>query len=97
MQGAASSASTQQMQQLMKLLKDFSSADILLALMLMQGSDSKHKSQGAGSGDALMGLLAGLAYAGQINPMSHNSSSSVPSVGHGSSTGGVGMHINGHG
>ena len=99
LQGATSSASTQQMQQLMQLLKDFSSADILLALMLMQGSDSKHKSQGAGSGDALMGLLAGLAYAGQINPMSHNhnANSSVSSVGHGSSTGGVGMHINGHG
>lgn len=82
----------------MQLLKDFSSADILLALMLMQGSDSKHKSHGAGGGgDALMGLLAGLAYAGQINPMSHGSNSSVHSVGHGSSTGGVGMHINGHG
>jgi hypothetical protein len=85
------------MQQLMQLLKDFSSADILLALMLMQGSDSKNKSQGAGGGGALMGLLAGLAYSGQINPMSHNANSSVPSIGHGSSTGGVGMHINSHG
>jgi hypothetical protein len=94
---ASSAASTQQLQQLMQLLKDFSSADILLALMLMQGGDSKNKTHGAGSGDALLGLLAGLAYAGQINPMSHHASSAVPSVGHGSSSGGVGMHINSHG
>ena len=85
------------MQQLMQLLKDFSSADVLLALMLMQGGDPKHKSPGAGSGDALMGLLAGLAYSGQINPMSHNASAGVPSIGHGSATGSVGMHVNSHG
>lgn len=93
---ASSAASTQQLQQLMQLLKDFSSADILLALMLMQGGDSKNKTHGAGSGDALLGLLAGLAYAGQIHPMSHHATSAVPTVGHGSSTGGVGLHINSH-
>lgn len=95
--GASSSASMQQIQQLMQLLKDFSSTDVLLALMLMQGSDPKNKSHGAGSGGALMGLLAGLAYSGQINPMSHNASAAVPSISHGSSTGGVGMHVNRHG
>jgi len=42
-------------------------------------------------------MLAGLAYAGQINPMSQQASSSVPGLGHGSATGGAGLHVNSHG
>jgi len=95
---AASSASAQQLNQLMKLLKDFSSADILLALMMMRASESKDKVHHGGDGGALIGLLAGMAYSGQISPSgTHHHHSSVPHVGNGSSAGGVGMHINAHG
>jgi hypothetical protein len=95
---AASSASAQQLNQLMKLLKDFSSADILLALMMMRASESKDKVHHGGDGGALIGLLAGMAYSGQISPSgTHHHHGSVPHVGNGASTGGVGMHVNAHG
>jgi hypothetical protein len=95
---AGSSASTQQLDQLMKLLKDFTSADILLALMMMRASESKDKVHHGGDGGALLGLLAGMAFSGQIGHMgSHHHHGSVPHVGSGSSSGSVGMHVNAHG
>lgn len=51
---------TQQMQDLANLIKDFSSAEILMALM-MNKSDKGNK-----SGDAALGMLAGFALANQL-------------------------------
>jgi hypothetical protein len=90
---AMSSASMQQMQQLMQLLKDFTSADILLALMLMRASEKKDKNGGDDAG-ALLGLLAGLALAGQVSQLTGQSQNTVPNVGQGPATGSVGMQMN---
>jgi hypothetical protein len=53
------------LQQLADLIQGFSSAEILMALMMMRGDDDK-KSGGAG---AALGLLAGMAIAGQLQQM----------------------------
>ncbi|HEY3965030.1 MAG TPA: hypothetical protein VGM05_10810, partial [Planctomycetaceae bacterium] len=68
---AFSAATATQLQNLSQLLKDFSSADILLFLMLMRGLDPQHKVHGGGggTGGALLDLLAGLALARQVNQL----------------------------
>ena len=91
---AMSSASMQQMQQLVQLLKDFTSADILLALMLMRASDKKDHCGAASDGGALLGMLAGLALGTQVHQTSGNLQNGVPKVGHASPTGGVGGQMN---
>lgn len=91
---AFSAATTQQLQQLTHMLKDFSSAEILIALMLMRGDDdSKNKVHGGGGGGAgaLIGLLAGLALAGQIGQMTSDLTSTVQSAGGGAAAGGGGV------
>jgi len=90
---AMSSASMQQMQQLMQLLKDFTSADILLALMLMRASEKKDKNSSDDAG-AMLGLLAGLALAGQVSQLTGQSQNTVPNVGQGPAAGSVGMQMN---
>jgi hypothetical protein len=83
------------LEQLSQLLKDFSSADILLALMLMRGSDSKDKTHGAGGGSsALIGLLAGMALAGQVGQMAGNLQSAGHSGAPGATAGIAGGQIN---
>lgn len=95
---AFSAATTQQLQQLTHMLKDFSSAEILIALMLMRGDDdSKNKVHGGGGGGggggagALIGLLAGLALAGQVGQMTSDLTLTVQSAGGGAAAGGGGV------
>lgn len=58
------SLSSQQLQQLTELIQGFSSAEILLALMLASAASKKEDKDG-GSGGALA-LLAGMALANQL-------------------------------
>jgi hypothetical protein len=90
---ATSSASMQQMQQLMQMLKDFTSADILLALMLMRASEKKDKNSSDDAG-ALLGHLAGLALAGQVSQLTGQSQNTVPNVAQGAQSGIVGTQMN---
>lgn len=69
---------TVRMQQLAEMIKDFSSAEILLMLMMMRGDDDR---KCGGAGGAAMGLLAGLALAGQINHMTSDLLQGMPAVG----------------
>lgn len=77
------------MQQLVASLQGFSTAEILMALMLLGGGqDDKKKCP-----DAAMAMLAGLALAGQISGFATNVSASVPGIGAGAG-GGVGLQVN---
>jgi hypothetical protein len=95
---AFSAATATQLQNLSQLLKDFSSADILLFLMLMRGLDPQHKVHGGGggTGGALLDLLAGLALARQVNQLTSDLTSTVPSTAHGATGGHTGGHLNLH-
>ena len=73
-------------------LQGFSSAEILMALMLLGGDqDGKKKSP-----DLAMAMLAGMALGGQIGGASAQGSCSVPGVGAAGmgGMGGVGLQIN---
>ena len=80
-------------QNLMQALKDFSTADILLAMMLMKAADSQnhHKCQGA---DGALGFLAGMALASKFSHLAANMdfSQSVGQVG--GAGAGVGQQVN---
>jgi len=84
----ASGAATIQMQNLINALQGFSTAEILLALMMMSGQNKS-----SGSGDAAMGFLAGLALGGQLGQMMNALSLSVPAAG-GASDSAAGSQIN---
>lgn len=81
-------ASTQ-LQSLINAIQGFSSAEILMALMLMSAQD-----KGKGHGDTAMGLLAGLALAGQLSQIGANISISIPGIAGTGLEGAAGLQIN---
>jgi len=66
----------------------------LLALMLMRASDKKDKNSGGSDSGALLGLLAGLALAGQVSQLTGQCQNTVPTVGQGPQAGSVGTQMN---
>ena len=92
---ALSGAVTPQLQNLVQSLKDFSSAEILIALMLMRAAESDPSKKHPG-GDAALGMLAGLAFASQFAHLGAGlaHSQSVPDISGGGLAGSAGFQIN---
>jgi hypothetical protein len=78
-----------ELQQLAERLKDFSSAEILLALMMMRAGEKCEGCQGGS--EALWGMLAGMAMAGQLAHACGQINSAAPAAGF---EGGMGMSLN---
>ena len=86
-------AASPQMQALMELMEGFSSAEILIALMLMKASGGEKRAHN--NGDAAMALLVGMAVAGQMSQSAGGAASmSIPGMDGGGMAGGVGVQIN---
>ncbi len=83
------------LQSLANTMKDFSSAEILIALMLSGSGKDKDKGDG---GSAAGGFLAGMALAGMMGQQSHlNLQFNMPAAGGGDVAGGaagVGLSLN---
>lgn len=69
MNGLAGAGLTPQMQNLVNMMHDFSSAEILLALMMMSAGDKDEKKCGGG---AALGMLLGMSLAAQVGQMFGN-------------------------
>ena len=93
-QAAGSAAMTAQMQNLISLLQGFSSAEILMALMLAGGSngDNHHKK----TADAAMGFLIGMAMSAQMPQFSIGGNCGIPGVDAGGMAGMAGAQLNVH-
>lgn len=61
------SAGNMNIEQLTQFLKDFSSAEILIALMMLSGGRGKDDDSKGGGSDAAMALLAGMALGAQMS------------------------------
>lgn len=89
----ATSAPTMSMSQLANFLKDFSSAEILIALMMASGGGgSHHPHKKDDSSDAAMALLAGFAL-GQAMSSNASLSSLAPSAGAAQPTTGTMLNV----
>lgn len=89
--GGTSALAGAGMQQLVSALRGYSTAEIMLALMLIGGNQDDKKSP-----DLAMALLAGMALGGQLGGFS-SSAGSIPAIGNGDvsgACGSVGLQIN---
>jgi hypothetical protein len=80
------------LQHLAETMKDFSSAEILMALMILAAMEKDDDKKTHGASGAALGLLAGLALANQFNrsaEIAMNGPMQMPQGG-----GGVGMNLN---
>jgi hypothetical protein len=88
----------QNMQSLVNAMKDFSSAEILIALMLANAAGGKDDEKSGGS--AAAGFLAGLAMAGglaqggDINISNDAAGAQAPAAAGGAGAGGTGLSMN---
>lgn len=82
------------LQSLAQTMKDFSSAEILIALMLSGGGRSKDDDEQGGGGGAAGAFLAGMAMAGMMGQQSHlNLQFNMPLAGSGQVSG-AGLSLN---